>query len=135
MHQIVDELVSAGLLRISDDGMWARICVPQYGSCLECPFVRVTDYEELYGSDVMYGPDGCVYAIALSGVCGFSGDVLLDFNTLPNCRFLKNALKRQQKYELWKKQRKLEYVANLRERVEKQMDMLTNPSNFKRQYK
>lgn len=127
----LDELVKVGLLKKVDDEN-LRICEPQYNYCLECPFVKIIGYDEVDESDVGVGvPEGELYIIPLDGVCGKSGDVLPNFEILPNCSFLKNAIKRQKDYEMRKKQRKFDRVKLLRESAENKIAMLANPLYFK----
>ena len=127
----LNELVKAGLLK-KVDGNRLCICEPQYNSCLECPFVKIIGYDEVDESDVgMNVPEGELYIIPLDGVCDKSGDALPNFEILPDCSFLKDAIKRRNDYEMRKKRAKLERVRLLRESAENKIAMLANPLYFK----
>ena len=133
------ELIRAGMIEvvIVDGRKQIRSCNPQFLNCTWCPWVSITDYEEFDEDDPLYwGPGaGTVYSLPKAGFCNLTCDVLLNFEKLPDCRFLQREKERRadrlQRRKEWKEKYKIERWNNLVEETNEQMDILTNPENFK----
>ena len=114
-----------------------RPITPQFTNCTWCPWVSVTDYVEFDEGNALYwGPWlGEVYSIPKAGFCNLTRDILLDFENLPDCKFLQREKAKRadwlQRRKEWKERYGVERRNYLVKETNKQMDILTNPKNFK----
>ena len=133
MVQSLQDLIRAGMCEvvIVDGKKSIRQCNPQFINCTWCPWVSITDYFEYDGDAVQYSCNvGEIYSLPKSGFCNLTGDVLLNFDELPECKFLKkakegevNRVNRRKEREC---RRKVERQKDLVQKTKTHMDVITN---------